>query len=296
MKNVLLTVIMFIAGSNFVKAQDLLDLLGEEEPTTVYVKNAFKSSRVINGQSMEMIAKGTLDFRILHRFGELSGGAYEFFGLDAASMRLGFDYGITKNWTVGVGRSTSRKELDAFVKYRIMQQSTGEKNHPFSLLYVGGVTCNGLEWENPDITNYFSSRLAFYNQIIIGRKFSDRLTLQLSPTYLHRNLVDLIDEPNDLYALGVGGRIKITQRLALTGDYFYVFNTTDSTAVNPLSIGVDIETGGHVFQLHFSNAVGMNERAFLADTKGDWAKGEIRFGFNLSRIFQVVKEKDKEKN
>ena len=292
MKNVLLAFVLLIVGSNFAKAQDLLDLLGEEEPTTVYAKNAFKSSRVINGQSMEMIAKGTLDFRILHRFGELSGGAYEFFGLDAASMRLGFDYGITKNWTVGVGRSTSRKELDGFVKYRIMHQSTGEKNHPFSLLYVGGITGDGMKWENPDIKNYFSSRLAFYNQLIIGRKFNDRLTLQLSPTYLHRNLVDLASEPNDLYSLGVGGRIKITQRLALTGDYFYVFNSTDSTAVNPLSIGVDIETGGHVFQLHFSNAVGMNERAFLADTKGDWLKGEIRFGFNLSRIFQIVKPKE----
>lgn len=292
MKNVLLAVVIFIAGSTSLKAQDLLDLLGEEEPTTEYTKNAFKSSRVINGQSMEMIAKGTLDFRILHRFGEFSGGAYEFFGLDAASMRMGFDYGITKNWTVGVGRSTANKEYDGFVKYRIMHQSKGEKNNPFSLLYVGGITVDGMKWENPDIKNYFSSRLAFYNQLIIGRKFSDRLTLQLSPTFLHRNLVDLASDPNDLYSLGVGGRVKITQRIAITGDYFYVFNSTDTSAVNPLSIGVDIETGGHVFQLHVSNAVGMNERAFLADTKGDWGKAEIRFGFNLSRIFQIVKSKE----
>jgi len=289
MKKLLLAFGLLIMGSSMVKAQDLLDLLGEEEPTTEYVKNAFKSSRVINGQSMEMIGAGTLDFRILHRFGDISGGAYEMFGLDAASMRMGFDYGITKNFTVGVGRSTAKKELDGFVKYRILHQSTGAKKMPFSLLYVGGITCDGMKWADTSIANYFSSRLAFYNQLIIGRKFSDRLTLQVSPTFLHRNLVDLASEPNDLYSVGVGGRIKLTQRIAITGDYFYVLNNTDETALNPLSLGVDIETGGHVFQLHFSNAGGMNERAFLADTKSAWSKGEIKFGFNLSRIFQIAK-------
>lgn len=287
MKNNLLLFLLFTISSTITKAQDLLDLLGEEEPTTEYAKNAFKSSRVINGQSMEMIAAGTLDFRILHRFGDISGGAYEFFGLDAASMRMGFDYGITKNFTVGVGRSTARKELDGFVKYRLLHQSTGAKNMPFSLLYVGGITCDGLKFADTSITNYFSSRLAFYHQLVIGRKFSDKLTLQLSPTFLHRNLVEFADDPNDIYSIGVGGRIKLTQRLALTGDYYYVLNNTDETAFNPLSLGIDIETGGHVFQLHFSNAGGMNERAFLTDTKSTWTNAEIKFGFNLSRIFQI---------
>lgn len=267
---------------------DLLSMLGDDSTTTEYVKNAFKSSRVINGQSMEMIPKGALDFRILHRFGDVSGGAYEFFGLDQASMRMGFDYGILKNLTVGVGRSTSQKELDGFVKYRILQQSTGAKVMPFSLLYVGGMTCNGMKWTDTTVTNYFTSRLAFFNQLIIGRKFSESLTLQLSPTFVHRNLVTYDSDPSDIYALGAGGRVKLTRRIAITGDYFYVFNNNDSTAVNPLSIGVDIETGGHVFQLHFSNSIGMNERAFLLDTKGQWSKAEIRFGFNLSRIFQLA--------
>lgn len=281
---------LLLIGFNFTaKAQDdLLSLLGDDTTTVNYAKNAFKSSRVINGQSMEMIPKGALDFRILHRFGEVSGGAYEFFGLDAASMRMGFDYGITKNFTVGVGRSTAKKELDGFVKYRILHQSTGAKVMPVSLLYVGGITCDGMKWTDTSAANYFTSRLAFYHQLIIGRKFSDRLTLQVSPTYLHRNLVELNSDPNDIYSVGVGGRVKLTNRIALTGDYFYVFNNTDSLALNPLSIGVDIETGGHVFQLHFSNSVGMNERAFITDTTGDWLKGEVRFGFNLSRIFQLA--------
>jgi len=286
----LLIVLLLLVGLNATaKAQDdLLSMLGDDSTTTEYVKNAFKSSRVINGQSMEMIPRGALDFRILHRFGEVSGGAYEFFGLDQASMRMGFDYGILKNLSVGVGRSTAQKELDGFVKYRILQQSTGAKVMPFSLVYVGGVTCNGMKWADTSVTNYFTSRLAFYNQLVIGRKFNESITLQLSPTFLHRNLVIYDADPSDIYSLGVGGRVKVTRRIALTGDYFYVFNNNDSTAVNPLSIGVDIETGGHVFQLHFSNCVGMNERAFLLDTKGQWSKAEVRFGFNLSRIFQLA--------
>lgn len=289
MRNFLLSLFLLGYIFSYSQTEDLLDLLGEEEETTEYVKNAFKSSRVINGHSMEMIAKGALDFRILHRFGELSGGAYEFFGLDQASMRMGFDYGITKNLTVGIGRSTFNKELDAFGKWRILQQSTGKKTMPFSLLYVAGITCNGLEFTDTTITNYFTSRLGYYHQAIIGRKFNESLTLQLAPTLVHRNLVETEVENNDLFALGAGGRFKITKRIALTADYFYVFNNTDSTAYNPLSIGVDIETGGHVFQLHFSNTSGMNERAFISETRGQWGEGQIRFGFNLSRMFQIGK-------
>ena len=292
MKNLFLIIPFFLFGNNFVYAQsdsDMIGLLGEDEPLTEYVTNAFKSSRVVNGQSMEMIPKGALDFRILHRFGPLSGGAYEAFGLDQASMRLGFDYGITKNFTVGIGRSTARKEGDAFLKYRLLQQTKGARTMPFSVVYVGGITVDGLKFSDTSRVNYFSSRMAYYHQLIIGRKFNNAFTLQFSPTYVHRNLVPTEADNNDLYALGAGGRIKITKRISFTADYFYLFNRTDTSTYNPLSIGFDIETGGHVFQLHFSNSVGMNERAFIADTQNQWAKGEIRFGFNLSRIFQIAK-------
>ena len=292
MKNLFLIIPFFLFGNNFVYAQsdsDMIGLLGEDEPLTEYVTNAFKSSRVVNGQSMEMIPKGALDFRILHRFGPLSGGAYEAFGLDQARMRLGFDYGITKNFTVGIGRSTARKEGDAFLKYRLLQQTKGARTMPFSVVYVGGITVDGLKFSDTSRVNYFSSRMAYYHQLIIGRKFNNAFTLQFSPTYVHRNLVPTEADNNDLYALGAGGRIKITKRISFTADYFYLFNRTDTSTYNPLSIGFDIETGGHVFQLHFSNSVGMNERAFIADTQNQWAKGEIRFGFNLSRIFQIAK-------
>ncbi|HOY06236.1 MAG TPA: DUF5777 family beta-barrel protein [Saprospiraceae bacterium] len=271
----------------------LLSLLDEQfslDRTT----NAFKSPRVINTHSMEMLAPGTMDFRILHRFGDVSRGGYELFGLDQASMRLGFDFGITPNLMAGFGRSTSKKETDAFVKYRILWQSKGRRNIPFSLIWVSGMTINGLH--DPvgieGVATTFGRRLGYYHEVIIGRKFSERLTLQLSPTLVHNNIVANILVPNDLFAVGFGGRFKFTKRLALVWDYTYAINRFPANLnYNPLSLGVDIETGGHVFQLHFSNAVGMNERAYITDENGNWLKGQIRFGFNLSRVFQIVKRK-----
>ena len=271
----------------------LLSLL-DEQLSLDRATNAFKSPRVINTHSMEMLAPGTMDFRILHRFGDVSRGGYELFGLDQASMRLGFDFGITPNLMAGFGRSTSKKETDGFVKYRILWQSKGRRNIPISLIWVSGMTINGLH--DPvgieGVATTFGRRLGYYHELIIGRKFSERLTLQLSPTLVHNNIVANILVPNDLYAVGFGGRFKLTKRMALVWDYTYAINRfPPNLNYNPLSLGVDIETGGHVFQLHFSNAVGMNERAYITDENGNWLKGQIRFGFNLSRVFQIVKRK-----
>ena len=267
--------------------KSLLDILGEEE-TTEYVTNAFKSPRVINSHSIEMLREGVLDFRILHRFGELSGGAYEFFGLDNASMRIGFDYGVKDNLSVGIGRSTRWKELDGFVKYRIIQQSTGKREMPFSLVWVSGLTYNGLRDPYPgeDITP--SRRLAYYHQLIAGRKFSEKFSLQLAPYLLYRNFTTGSLDPNALYGMEVGARFKLTRRVAVVGDYTFAFNRFPALlSENPLSLGFDIETGGHVFQLHFTNAIGMNERSYISDPNRNWLKGEVRFGFNLSRSFQL---------
>lgn len=266
----------------------LLDLLEDEEEAQELVSATFKSSRVINGHSVVMLAPGALDFRILHRFGPVNRGLYDMFGLDLATMRIGFDYGITRYLTAGIGRSTNKKEWDGFVKWRILAQQRGKRNIPLSLVWVSGMTVNGLRWENPDRENLFTSRLAYYHQILVGSKVNEWVSLQLAPTVVHRNLVATVDDPHDIFSLGIGGRVKLTKRVALTWDYFYVFNPTDpGESKNPLSLGLDIETGGHVFQLHFSNAIGMNERAFLLDTRDTWTSGEVRFGFNLSRMFQI---------
>lgn len=243
--------------------------------------------------SMEMLQPGVLDFRILHRFGSVSSGFYNFFGLDAlANVRIGFDYGITDNLMAGIGRSSFNKELDGFMKYRLIHQSTGPEASPISFIAIAGVTSTMLKWSDPTRQNYFSSRLAYYAQVIIGRKFSRALTLQFMPSIVHRNLVPTKNDPNDLFAAGMGGRIKLSRRISFNADYHYVINQNKAAGFyNPLSVGFDIETGGHVFQLHFTNSKGMNERAFLAATQYRWSKGGIFFGFNISRSFQIRKKK-----
>jgi hypothetical protein len=282
----------FLAGNTLKAQEDLLKLVKDSTTPkkSEWATGAFKSSRVINGQSMELIGKGVLDVRILHRFGLISNGADDFFGLDEASMRMGFDYGLTNNLTIGVGRSTLNKELDAFLKFRPLRQGE-DGGSPVSIVLVSGVTVHTMKWADTSRKNYFSSRMAFYNQVIIGRKFSNAFSLQVSPIMVHRNLVTNADDENNTWALGIGARLKLTKRTAFVVDYHPILSGREPGTKDPLSAGFDIETGGHVFQLHFSNSTGMNEKAFLTGTTSDFWKGDIRFGFNLSRVFQVANKK-----
>lgn len=292
MKYLLLFLTAFAAAESYCQDEDLLKGIADSTPKKEKVYNAFKSSRVIMSHSMEMLRPGVLDFRILHRFGNVNQGLSQFFGLDQATIRLGLDYGVTDDLTVGIGRGSFKKEVDGFVKYRIVQQATGPKALPVSVLFTGGATVIGAPWSDTARKNYFSSRLGYYGQLIVGRKLNDNLTLQVSPTILHRNFVETEADPNDLYAAGFGGRIKLTKRISLNVDYYYVVNQNGARDLhNPLSIGFDIETGGHVFQLHFTNAVGMNERVFLTEITNSWGRGDIQFGFNISRAFQISKRK-----
>lgn len=286
----LITALLFSTLNFFAQETDIDKILQQDDTnTTTYIKNAFKSTRVINGHSMEMLGKGVLDFRILHRFGLINSGFSNLFGLDQATMRFGFDYGIHKNITVGIGRSTFNKEWDGFFKYRILHQSKGKKNMPFSLLWTSGITVNTTKELNPLLSD-FVYRLGYYHQIILGRKFSESFSLQLSPTVVHRNLVETSKDFNNLISIGIGTRLKISKRTAIVLDtYPILYGVNPNVNLFPVSLGVDIETGGHVFQLHISNARGMNEKAFIGETYQDIAKGQIHLGFNLSRVFTVVK-------
>ncbi len=271
---------------------DLLSLLGEEEEIN-YSSAAFKSTRVINGHSIENVASGVLDFRISHRFGFINTGFYEAFGLDGATIRLGLEYGVNDRLMIGAGRSSFNKAYDAFFKYKILRQSTGKKNMPISLSWFSSIVCNTIKWQFPERENYFSSRLFYTHQLLIARKFNDKLTLQLSPTAVHRNLVRTKAEANTVMALGGLGRYKLTQRLSLNAEYFYVLpNQLADQFRNSLSLGVDIETGGHVFQLHLTNSTSMVEPGFVTESVGDWMNGDIHFGFNISRVFTVVRKKE----
>ncbi len=293
-KLLLFAFLLILLNPGFAQNEDTLNTIIENKPLNEKVNAPFKSTRVIMSHSIQMVKPGVLDFLILHRFGNVNRGLYEFFGLDQATFRLAFDYGITKDLTIGIGRSSYKKELDGFLKYRIIQQETGQNALPISMVVVGGITLNTLRFADPARKNYFSSRLGYYAQVLAGRKFSEAFSLQLMPTIVHQNLVTNSKDPNDLFAAGIGGRIKLSKRISLNADYYYVINKNEQLENfhNPLSIGFDIETGGHVFQLHFTNAIGMNERVFLTETINDWADGDIQFGFNISRAFQIKKKKN----
>lgn len=271
---------------------DLLSQLEKEmEPAqkmTYYTTATFKTTRLISGHSVENVGKGVLDVKVSHRFGQLNSGFNNLFGLDNATMRFGFDYGITRYLMVGVGRSTYQKTYDAFLKLKILRQSRGKHKMPITLSYVPTIAYWTQKFADPTLKNYNTSRLSYTHQLLIGRKFSEGTSLQLMPTFIHQNLVALASDPNDLFAIGIGGRQKITKRVSINFEYYYQlpqFKLAGTT--NALSIGFDIETGGHVFQLHFTNSTGMNERSFIADTHGKWGKGDILFGFNISRVFTI---------
>ena len=259
-----------------------------------YTTAIFKTTRLINGHSIENVAKGVLDVKISHRFGTLNTGFYELFGLDNASMRMGVDYGITPYLMVGIGRSTFQKTYDGFFKLKLLRQSSGLKNMPVSLSLVSTMAVQTLRWADPDRENYFSSRLSYTHQLLVARKFSESLSLQLMPTFIHRNLAIRADEPNDLWALGIGGRQKLSKRVSVNVEYYYMLpdSKLDGTS-NSLSVGFDIETGGHVFQLHFTNSTAMTEKNFISETTGKWERGDVLFGFNISRVFTIGKSKKK---
>jgi len=274
---------------------DLLSMVEKDENKKEYISGAFKSSRVVNGHSMEFIGKGVLDVRILHRFGTVNSGFDNLYGLDQAAFRLGFDYGLGKSLTIGMGRSTTLgKDLDGFIKYRPIWQAKGGKGaSPVSVVLVTGMTYATAPWTDTSRDNFTTSRMAYYGEVIIGRKFNEWLSLQMTPTFVHRNLVELASEANDVFALGIGGCIKITHRTAFVIDYSYVFSGLDKTVYkDPLSIGFDIETGGHVFQVYCTNSTGMTERTYITETTGNFFDGDIRLGFTISRVFTIKKPKD----
>jgi hypothetical protein len=290
----LFAIALLCSVPSFAQEEDLLSLLGEDE-TTDYATATFKTTRVINMHSVENVARGVMDFRISHRFGFLNTGAYEFFGLDGATLRLGFEYGVSDRLMLGLGRSSNNKAFDGLVKFKLLRQSTGKKKMPISVSLFSSIVLNTLRWAEPERENFFSSRLFYTHQILIARKFNDGLSLQFTPTLVHRNLVETAAEKNDVIAFGIGGRQKLTKRTSINAEYFYVLpNQLAERYTNSLSLGFDIETGGHVFQLHFTNSTGMVEPTFVTETVGEWLNGDVHFGFNVSRVFTIKERKQPE--
>jgi hypothetical protein len=274
--------------------EDNLDSLikSELENHAESIIATFKSTRIINGHSIERMQKGDLDVRISHRFDEIKTGPYNFFGLDNSNINIDLDYGLCDWLMFGLGRGTFKKTYSAFGKWSILRQFKGKKNIPLSLSWYSGIYENSMKWQNNEISNHFSSRLAYCHEILIARKLNTRISLQLSPCMIHRNLVKYKNDENNIYSLGFSGRIKLTNRIAICFEYFYVAGNHDNINVKytkPLSFGFDIETGGHVFQIVFSNTSGLTENIFIPETTGKWLKNEIHIGFNISRVFTLKK-------
>jgi Membrane bound beta barrel domain (DUF5777) len=282
------------AGAAQAQDSSLLHMLNDSmaaNKTRTYVSGTFKATHLINTQTIESPARNNLNFVIQHRFGQLNSGSYNFFGLDNATLRLGLDYGITDRLAVGIGRSSYLKTFDGYLKYKLLRQ-TESAGMPVSVSVLGSV--QDYTQDMPEET-YLNTkyRTSYATELLIARKFSSRLSLQVTPTWLHYNLVPTVKDKNDVIAVGLGGRVKITNRMSINGEYDVVPSgqVVSTTVHNSFSLGWDIETGGHVFQLVFSNSQSMLETQYLTQTKGTGGKGDIFFGFNISRNFNLKKKR-----
>jgi hypothetical protein len=280
MKHITLLSLLFI--SHFAIAQD--DLLSQIDSTETNqnVTSAFKAMKIVNLESTKLTAKGELYLVIAHRFGSIKDGIEGFFGLDNAVTQIKFIYGVSDKFNLAAGRSEQAYDFSA--KYTLKSQI--KDGFPFTIVGFNSIGFNNLLKESVYPKMKFNNRMIYVNQLLVSRKFSEKLSLELAPSYFHENFVVNDLQDNSQFALGVGGRYKISKRVSINADYAAHLNRTSTSIYkNPLSLGVDIDTGGHVFQMHFTNSQGMHEAGFLGNSTGDWGKGDVFFGFNLVRVF-----------
>jgi len=252
------------------------------------ITGTFKATQIINTPTVESPGKKGLQFLIMHRFGRINEGGYALFGLDNATIRFGLDYGINDRFSIGVGRSSVDKTYDASFKWKLLRQT--QNKMPVSVSLYELFTHTTLRYtDKPYFTGKYRS--AYESALLIARKFSSKLSLQLTPVWIHYNLVPTPQDENDVFALGIGGRMKISKRMSINAEYNYLPSDqiVSTDIFHSLSFGLDIETGGHVFQLIFSNSEGMVGPSYFGKTTGNWGDGDIFFGFNISRAFNFKK-------
>ncbi len=293
MKNILFILFSFLTFHQFYAQQDLDSLLDNEMTNTPEIAYAtFKGTRIINGHSIETRKEGILEFMISHRFGNVNTGLYELFGLDQSNIRFGLEYAASDDLTFAIGRSSFEKTYDSYVKYRLFHQQKGDRNFPVGITLFGSATYRTLKDFEPEKEPSFSEKITYTSQILIARKFSPSFSLQIMPTYIHFNYVPTKSDQNNLFALGVGTRVKVSNRISINAEYYYNFNPFESLdTYNSIALGIDIETGGHVFQIMITNSRPMIEKGFIAETTGNFFDGDIRMGFNISRAFQLKNKK-----
>lgn len=263
--------------------EDLLDEI-DTDSINNYADATFKALKIVNFESTKLVAKKDFTLVVAHRFGSIENGFDTFFGLDDAVTRLNFIYGISDNFNLGISRSSYQKIYQGSIKYRLIRQR--ENGFPFTLVSFNAILINTALSEDNLPKLEFVNRLGYTVQFLLSRKINRNFSLELAPTFFHDNYVMVNNQENSQFAIGFGGRYKLSKRFSINMDYgLHLNRASDSPFRNPLSIGVDLETGGHVFQMHFTNAQPMNTNYFLGQSTGDWSEGNIYFGFNLSRNF-----------
>ena len=287
---------LLVAVSLFATAQedDLMNLLDEvteeDAPKKEKVTSFFKATRIINNHSVKLPDKGEMMFIVAHRFGRVNSGWREFFGIDQADMRLGFEYGATDWMSIGIGRSSFEKTYDGYVRFRLLQQTKveGKVGIPVTIVWKSLIGINSFQ-ELPDQPLNAVNRVSYAHQLMIARKFTDNFTFQIMPTFVHYNLVQSPEQDNDTWAIGFGGRYLITNRMSINAEYFQLMpgHAFDNNA-GSLSVGIDIETGGHVFQIMVTNSVGMLEQFYIPRNQGWWWDGNVHLGFNTNRVFTLI--------
>ena len=285
MKKIFLNAFLILASLQL-SSQDLLDILESEAPVLENIVSAtFKGTRIVNGHSIEGRKDKELEFIIAHRFGRINTGFEELFGLDQSNIRFSFEYGLSDNLTAGLGRSSFEKTYDGYLKYSLLKQKTGANAFPFAVSLFGSIAAKSQKAIAGN-ERTFAESLFYVGQVLIAKKVNSSLSIQVTPTYVHRNLATIAADPHDIFALGFGTRVKLSKRVSLNAEYYQQFQKlTSINARNSLAFGVDIETGGHVFQIILSNAITMVEKSFITETTGNFFGGDIHLGFNLSRTF-----------
>jgi hypothetical protein len=257
---------------------DLLSLIGDVESPILPIQGTFKATRIVNAQSIEMARNKTLEFIIFHRFGSIKNGFYDLYGLDNASVRFDLSYGINENFSAGFGRSSFMKTYDFFLKYKLLSQKPKKLSSFFSVVLFSKVEISTFNKDE----KIFNNRLIYDAQFLIARKIYESLSLQIMPTLIHKNLIEVYELSNRLYSLGFGARAKITRRVSLNIDTFYPLGDRLESFTRSWGFGCDIETGGHVFQLLLTNSQGTFESSYIENSVGG---NEMFFGFNITRSF-----------
>lgn len=298
MKRYLFLIFSIISVLSLHAQEDLLDILdAEAKPQKSFTTATFKTTKIVSSNSVETNGEGQLNFIIQHRFGDVSNGINTFFGLDDSNIRLALEYGVLDNLDIGVGRSSYEKKLDFFAKYRFLRQSTGAKSFPLTVAAYASMQINTGKFADESRENYFSSRMSYAYQLMIARKFGKWVSIQLTPTMVHKNLVYSNEDKNNIFSLGFGASVRVSGSVRINLEYYWtpegqvISNYNQKKVVNAIGIGADIETGGHVFQVHIGNGRGMLEKELVAETTGDILKGQLNIGFNIARSFTIYDAK-----